>query len=510
MTETGALTVSERVWERDESLWGGPGVPEIADRLGWLDIADRMLGELPELVQWVEGVHADGLTNTVLLGMGGSSLGPEVLSRSFGGALSMLDSTDPDAVLAAVNESELPKTIFVVSSKSGGTIETLSHFRHFFEATGADGAQFVAVTDPGSPLEALAHESGFRRVFLADPNIGGRYSVLSYFGLVPAALAGVPLAGVLEGAISAGHSCRQIDGNPGLLLGQKIGELALAGRDKLTFIVDPPIDSFGLWVEQLIAESTGKHGKGVLPVADEPITSPQDAGQYGVDRVIVHIANASSPNAANVATVDALEQRGQPVFRLAFGEADDLGRFIFIFEFAVAVVGHVLEINPFDQPNVQEAKDATRHVLESGATDLTFDDSEALKELVAGARPPAYLAVMGYLAPDPAFDAAISELRRVIRERTGSATTFGYGPRFLHSTGQLHKGGPPEGVFIQLIHDGAEDVSIPGENFSFRTLKHAQAIGDHEALKSHGRPVVRLELKGDPAQAVRALTAELS
>src|SRR6476659_8890964 len=257
--------------------------------------------------------------------MGGSSLGPEVLNLSFGGSLSMLDSTDPAAVLAVVSEEDLPRTIFVVSSKSGGTIETLSHFKHFYELTGGTGSQFVAETHPGSPLESLADDKGFRRVFQADPNIGGRYSVLSYFGLVPAALAGVPLKGVLDKAIAAAESCRLIDGNPGVLLGEKLGELSLAGRDKLTVIVDAPIDSYGLWVEQLIAESTGKHGKGILPVAGEPTTPPDLVGEYGVDRVFVHIADHANPDGDNAATVDALEQHGQPVFRMTSGGPNDLG-----------------------------------------------------------------------------------------------------------------------------------------------------------------------------------------
>jgi glucose-6-phosphate isomerase/transaldolase/glucose-6-phosphate isomerase len=509
VTVEAGLTVSERVWARDESLWGGPGVPEIGNRLGWLDIADRMRVALPELEEFVAAAHADGLTNTLLLGMGGSSLGPEVLNLSFGGALTMLDSTDPGAVLAALDPADLEKTIFAVSSKSGGTIETMSHFKHFYELTGGNGAQFVAVTDPGSPLESLATEKGFRKVFLADPNIGGRYSVLSYFGLVPAALANVPLAGVLDAAIKAAESCRQIDGNPGLLLGEKLGELSLAGRDKLTFIVDAPIDSYGLWVEQLIAESTGKHGKGILPVAGEPITTDTLVSEYGVDRVFVHIADTDAPDADNAATVDALEQHGQPVFRMGSTGPDDLGRFMFLFEFATAVAGHVLGINPFDQPNVQEAKDATKKVLDSGNVTAPFDAPGALDALVAGAKPPAYVAIMGYLQPSAEFDAAIDELRSKIRAKTGSATTYGYGPRFLHSTGQLHKGGPAEGSFVQFVHDGAEDVAIPGEPFSFKTLKHAQAIGDYQALQQHGRPVVRLELSGDPAAAVRELTHSL-
>lgn len=510
MSTADALTVSERVWARDESLWGGPGVPEIGDRLGWLDIADRMLDELDELEAWVADVHEAGLTNTVLLGMGGSSLGPEVLNRSFGGSLTMLDSTDPAAVLAAVSEDDLPRTIFVVSSKSGGTVETLSHFKHFFELTGGNGAQFCAVTDPDSPLQALAAEHGFRRVWQADPNIGGRYSVLSWFGLVPAALAGVPVRGVLETAVAAARSCREIDGNPGLLLGQKIGELAQGGRDKLTFIVDSPLDSFGLWVEQLIAESTGKHGRGVLPVAGEPLVAPELVREYGDDRVFVQIAYAPAPDGDNAALAHALEQSGQPVFRIRAAAPEDLGRLMFIFEFAVAVIGHVLSINPFDQPNVQEAKDATKAVLASGEVELPFDDPAALDALIAGVGEPAYFAIMAYTQPDPAVDAAVDSLRRVIRAKTGCATTFGYGPRFLHSTGQLHKGGAPTGRFIQFVHDSGPDVSIPGEDFSFRTLKSAQAIGDIQALKSHGRPVVRLQLNGGAAEAIQALTTALT
>ncbi|MGH2906630.1 MAG: glucose-6-phosphate isomerase [Solirubrobacterales bacterium] len=503
--------VADRVWARDESLWGGPGVPEIGNRLGWLDIADRMLASLPELTSWVDAVHADGFTNTLLLGMGGSSLGPEVLGLSYDRPLGMLDSTDPDAVNAALDPADLEKTIFIVSSKSGGTVETLSHFKHFYELTGGNGAQFVAVTDPGSPLEALANEKGFRKVWLADENIGGRYSVLSYFGLVPAALAGVPLEGLLQQAVAAAESCRADENNPGLLLGEKFGELARAGRDKLTFIVDPPIDSYGLWVEQLIAESTGKHGRGILPVAGEPIVPPGAVAEaYGDDRVFVHIANSTAPDAANAATAGALEQAGHPVFTLAFTGADDLGRFMFLFEFATAIAGHVLEINPFDQPNVQEAKDATRRVLESGDTDAPFDDAGALLELVGAAAPPGYVATMAYMQPSAAFDAATDEFREAIRERTKSATTFGYGPRFLHSTGQLHKGGPPTGNFIQVLHDGAADVPIPEADFSFKTLKHAQAIGDLQALRAHGRPVVRLQLTGDPVAALRELTEKIT
>jgi glucose-6-phosphate isomerase/transaldolase/glucose-6-phosphate isomerase len=505
------LGVAERVWSRDESLWGGPGIPEIGDRLGWLDIADRMLADLPALTSWVDEVHAAGLTNTLLLGMGGSSLGPEVLGLSYDKPLGMLDSTDPQAVLDALDPAKLAETIFVVSSKSGGTVETMSHFKHFYELTGGNGSQFVAVTDPGSPLEALATEKGFRKIWLADPNIGGRYSVLSYFGLVPAALAGVPLEGLLKQAVAAAESCRSGENNPGTLLGTKFGELSLAGRDKLTFIVDAPIDSYGLWVEQLIAESTGKHGRGILPVAGEPVVKPEEAAEtYGDDRVFVHIANSTAPDASNAALAGALEQAGQPVFQLSVTGPDDLGRLMFLFEFATAVAGHVLDINPFDQPNVQEAKDATKRVLESGEIDAPFDDAAALKALVDATSPPGYIATMAYMEPSSEFDAAIDDFRATLRAATKSATTFGYGPRFLHSTGQLHKGGPPTGNFIQIVHDGDADVPIREADYSFKTLKHAQAIGDLQALQSHGRPIVRLLLTGDPVAALRQLTGQLT
>lgn len=509
MNEAGALTTSERVWARDVTLWGEPGTPEIADRLGWLDIADRMLPLAGELEAWAGQIRESGLTNVVLLGMGGSSLGPEVLASTYGVDLTMLDSTDPDAVLGAVDSADLARTIFIVSSKSGGTIETLSHFKHFYELTGGNGAQFCAVTDPGSPLEQLAGEHGFCKVWLADPEIGGRYSVLSYFGLVPAALAGIPLTPLLERAVSAAESCRAPERNPGLLIGEKFGELARNGRDKLTFVVDPPFESFGLWVEQLVAESTGKRGRGMLPVAGEPLPDAAEVDEFGGDRVFVHIANSDQPHAANGELMQALELSAQPVFQLATSGPEDLGRLMFAFEFAIAVLGHELMINPFDQPNVQEAKDATKRVLASGDVALEFDSIKELAALLADASVPGYVAIMGYLEPGEPFEAAVSDLRQVIRAQTGVATTFGYGPRFLHSTGQLHKGGPPNGRFIQLIHDSGNDAAIPGESYGFRTLKHAQAIGDLEALKAHGRSAVCLELVGDATAALRSLIAEL-
>ncbi len=500
--------VARRIWQHDESLWGGPGVPEIGNRLGWLTISEKMLEHAPQLNELVEQVKSEGFTDAVLLGMGGSSLGPEVIRRSYGQIpdalrLHVLDSTDPGAVLEVQRSIDLETTLFIVSSKSGGTVETLSHMRHFYELCGHDGNRFVAVTDPGSPLVELANERGFRHVFENDPDIGGRYSVLSYFGLVPAALAGVNVEAMLHSCQVAEQSCSQFGAsseNSGLWLGVALGELAHQGRDKATFVVSEQIASFGLWVEQLIAESTGKQGKGILPVAGEPLGEP-DA--YGDDRVFVYLRDPDDPDPDQDAGVEALARAGHPTITLAVHGAADLGRIFFFAEFAVAVAGWTLGINPFDQPNVQEAKDKTAEVL--GAGELPEVDPGDPEELFAQSGPPHYVAIMAYVNPSERFDAAIDEMRARIRDHTKSTTTFGYGPRFLHSTGQYHKGGPPNGLFLQLIHDGDEDVEIPEAGYGFRHLKNAQAIGDLLTLRDHGLPAVQIRLEGDPADAVRRL-----
>jgi glucose-6-phosphate isomerase len=516
--KAGTDEVARRIWLRDERLWGGPG-PEIGNRLGWLTIADRMLEEADDLRAFAEECRGDGLTDVVLLGMGGSSLAPEVFRLSFGQPdggmrLHVLDSTDPGAVLATEKAVDLGKTLFLVSSKSGGTIETLSHFRYFFEKTGESGRQFVAITDPGSPLEDLASEHGFRRAFLNDPNIGGRYSALSYFGIVPAALMGVDVAAMLERAEVAEQSCQHYDcsaNNSGLWLGIAIGELALQGRDKATFVVDEPIGSFGLWVEQLIAESTGKLGKGILPVALEPLGDPS---AYGDDRLFIHLSNKDEPDKAHADAVAALAKAGQPTVTVDMEGAEDLGRIMFFSEFATAVSGWVLGINPFDQPNVQEAKDNTAKVLkqyeDKGELPEVEDASDdALRELLGSAEPPHYVAIMGYVQPSERFDRAIDGLRAAIRDATKATTTFGYGPRFLHSTGQLHKGGPATGLFLQLVCDNKEDVDIPGAGYTFGTLKNAQATGDLQTLRAHGLPAERVRLEGEAADAVESLTARI-
>jgi transaldolase / glucose-6-phosphate isomerase len=511
--------VARRIWRKDESLWGGPGVPEIGNRLGWLTIADKLLEEAGDLRLFADGCRDAGLTDAVLLGMGGSSLAPEVFRQSFGDQpgglkLHVLDSTDPGAVLETERSVNLDNTLFIVSSKSGGTIETLSHFRYFHERTGKDGSRFVAVTDPGSPLEQLARENDFRRVFQADPDIGGRYSALSHFGIVPAALMGVDIEKLLEGAQVAEQACQHYDSsssNSGLWLGCAMGELALRGRDKATFAVAEPIGSFGLWVEQLIAESTGKQSKGILPVAGEPMGPP---GGYGEDRVFIHLQQADAPEAGFATEMMELGKAGQATLTLNSEGACDLGRVMFFAEFATAVAGWALGINPFDQPNVQEAKDNVAKVLDEYANTgqlpavQNAGDSE-LHALLSGAPPPHCVAIMGYVQPSEAFDRAIDELRVTIRDATRATTTFGYGPRFLHSTGQFHKGGPPTGIFLQLVHDGAEDVEIPRAGYTFGTLKNAQATGDLQTLRAHGLPAERVRLEGEPAAAARQLTARI-
>jgi hypothetical protein len=465
-----------RIWAKDGTLWAPAGTPELEDRLGWLDVADRMSGEIEDLEAFARDVVADGLTDAVLLGMGGSSLAPEVFRRTFGTRegylrLHVLDSTDPDQVKAVMDALDLERTLFVVSSKSGGTIETLSQFK-IFHARQGDGSHFVAVTDPGSGLEALAEEHSFRRIFHGDPEIGGRYSALSAFGLVPAALIGADLRGVLAGA-------RAADREDGLRLGCAMGELALAGRDKLTFVVDEPLSSFGLWVEQLIAESTGKQGRGILPVAGEPVV---DAAAYGPDRVFAHVGGSGA--------LGQVRDAGHPVLRVAAHAATDLGEQFFTWELATAVAGWVLEINPFDQPNVQEAKDATKGVLDGGRpAELDPGDLDALLD---GIGPPRYVAIMAYTPYTDAVESAAARRRERLVTEHHVATTFGYGPRFLHSTGQLHKGGPKTGAFIQVVHEPSTDFEIPGERFTLATLFRAQADGDLQTLRAHGLDAVRI------------------
>ncbi|HEV3001415.1 MAG TPA: hypothetical protein VGW75_11805 [Solirubrobacteraceae bacterium] len=498
--------VASRLWAKDPALWGGDAsTPELADRLGWLTIAERMNDEVDDLEAFAHELKEEGYTDAVVLGMGGSSLAPEVFARSFDATclnLHVLDSTDHDAIAAVERATSPDTTLHVVSTKSGGTIETRSLADRFWERI-PDGAHFVAITDPGSSLEQLARERGFRRTFLADPEIGGRYSALSPFGLVPAALMGAPLQALLDGAAVAEEACSAADpgaGQSGLWLGAAVGALAKAGRDKLTFVVTESVASFGLWAEQLVAESTGKHGRGILPVAGEPLGAP---GEYGDDRLFVHLRGERDE------PLTELIEAGHPVLTLPVAGPADLGRIFFFAEFATAVAGWSLALNPFDQPNVQEAKDNTSRALQEGADEPYADPADALSALLDGAAPPDYVAIMAYTAPGDDVDAAAAELRAAIRARTRATTTFGYGPRFLHSTGQFHKGGTPTGRFLQLVHDAEDDAQVPGKPFTFEQLKRAQAVGDFRTLREHGLPAQRVRLDGDPAAALRSLAQEV-
>jgi len=516
--------VARRIWSKDDTLWGPAGQAEVADRLGWLTAHETYGDHIDDLEAFAAAAAEEGYTDCVLLGMGGSSLAPEVLRRSHGAAaqhdrlcLHVLDSTDPGAVLAQERAVDLERTLFLVSTKSGGTIETISLFEHFWSLR-PHGEQFVAITDPGSSLQALAAERGFRRTFLNDPDVGGRYSALTLFGLVPAALMGVDLATLLEGAGVAAEACSvgsTVDGNSGLWLGASLAALALQGRDKLTFVVDEKIGSFGLWVEQLVAESLGKQGTGIVPVTDEPVGAGGRDGVYGEDRVFAYLRDNDDPDEALDDAVRALADAGQPTVTLSAGGAADLGRIFFFAEFATAVAGWALEINPFDQPDVQVAKDMTGRLLSGieggGSLDEPDDaDDDALRALLGGAGPGDYVAILGFMAPSEDVDAAVTELRTAIRDATRATTTFGYGPRYLHSTGQLHKGGGQGGRFLVLVHDGPDDVEIPGRPFGFRVLKNAQALGDLQTLRSRGRAAERVRLSGgDAAAAVRELTARV-
>jgi len=491
----------KRIWGRDPTVWkDDPDTPEIRDRLGWLTVGEAMAQQVKLLRAFSDEVRAE-FSRVVLCGMGGSSLAPEVLWHTFGAAqgypaLHVLDSTDPRAVRQAEQGGDPAKTLFIISSKSGTTQESDSFFRYFWERTGGRGSQFVAITDPGTPLEQLAGERRFRRAFLNPPDIGGRYSALSFFGLVPAALIGVDLETLLHRAhrmAEACAACVPVLENPAAWLGAILSEGALAGRDKATFVLSPGIASFGLWAEQLIAESTGKEGKGILPVADEPVGPPE---VYGADRVFVSMTLASEADAGIESRLEELERAGHPVVHLRLDDRYDVGQEFFRWEFATAVAGAVLRINPFDQPNVAESKANTKAVLAKRSAPSPTVSAAELEQFLAGIKPGHYLAIMAYLPPTPANDRRLAAIRLRLRNQLRVATTLGYGPRFLHSTGQLHKGGPPEGHFLQIVDRVRDDLPIPGEPFTFGQLKAAQAEGDLLALRARGRPAIRIDDPG--------------
>jgi transaldolase/glucose-6-phosphate isomerase len=478
--------VGRRIWEKDYTVWR-PDPTEITDRLGWLTVAADMQAHVGALRDFAGDCSDDGLTTAVLAGMGGSSLAPEVFRETFGVAsggldLVVLDTTNPDQILSVQASLDLSKTLFVVASKSGTTTETLSHLAYFWEQV-PDGSHFVAVTDPGTSLGDTGRERGFRRVFDAHADIGGRYSALSHFGLVNAALVGVDLDTLLEGAVEMASACGPTvpaEDNPGMALGATMGEAAMAGMDKLTLVLPSPIASFGYWIEQLIAESTGKEGRGILPVEGEDLGSP---AVYGDDRLFVVTGEAGGD-------VEAMAAAGHAVVRIPFQDAAELGGEMFRWEFATAVAGAVLGIQPFDQPDVQSAKDATKRILSSG--DIPEVDPGNLAELLEEAEPGNYLAIQAYVPRNAETIGRLHAVRMRLRNRLRLATTVGFGPRFLHSTGQLHKGGPNTGLFVQMVEEPSGDVPIPGQPYTFGHLLAAQAAGDLMALRDRGRRVVRV------------------
>lgn len=491
--------IAQRILDKDASVWTTDEslAKTIGNSLGWLTVAGEMLRVVGELREFAEEVRRK-FRHVMVCGMGGSSLCPEVLARTFGQPagfpeLLVLDSTDPDVIAAFAARIETEKCLFVIASKSGTTTEP-NVFYKFWQDKVKSGENFVAITDPGTPLVETGREDGFRRIFLNQADIGGRYSALSYFGMLPAALMGVKIGALLERARN------RVDIEKALRLGVTIGECANAGRDKLTFVIDPRLATLGLWIEQLIAESTGKEGKGILPVVGEPLSDPS---VYGDDRVFVSISLGHVTKDINE-KLDALAQAGHPIIRRQLSDLYDLGAEFFAWEFATACAGWRLHINPFDQPNVQEAKDATRELLAEFSREGRLPDlspvttlDNAFEQQLTAIKPGDYVAFLSFVEDTPEVDGKLQDIRTRLRDKTKCATTIGYGPRFLHSTGQLHKGGPNSGVFFQIGAKDQVDFPIAGEPYTFSTLKEAQALGDFRALQGRGRRVVRVNLGDD-------------
>ncbi len=534
-----------RLWAKDATLWHCDPTHQkvIRNALGWLHVIEQQMHQVARIKGVAEALRGEGFKHVLLLGMGGSSLCPEVCRMTFGVVpgypeLHVLDSTVPSQVRSVEQRVDLAKTLCIVSSKSGSTTEPLVFYQYFFDRMekvtgGKAGDNFIAITDPGSLLENLARESGFRDIFPGSPDIGGRYSALSNFGVVPAAMMGVDIEKLLCRAERMRHSCDSSvppEDNPGVVLGASLATSAKAGRDKVTFVTSPAISGLGAWIEQLIAESTGKEEKGIIPIDGEPLGAPE---VYGSDRLFVYIRYTEAPDAKQEAAVAALEKFGHPVIRIEMADLINLGEEFFLWEMATAVAGSLLGINAFDQPNVQESKDNTKAFLNEfkktsrlpqdqpvlvwndigvyadeanwrflrGSTTLTG----LLEAHLARAKAGDYVAVNAYVERTEANHAALQGIRTRIRDSKKVATTLGYGPRFLHSTGQLHKGGPNSGVFIQITSDDAQDLSIPGEPYTFGVLKAAQALGDFLSLSQRNRRAIRIHLPADVNSGLRQL-----
>lgn len=535
--------VIRRIWRKDASLWKEDPAHQkiIKNALGWLTVPDQMIGVEDDLIAFADRIRGvREFKHLMLCGMGGSSLCPEVLRQTFGHQegypeLLVLDSTDPDAFCDIADQIDITKCLFIISSKSGTTTEPLVFYKYWYDQVGKrkenPGECFIAITDPGTLMEQMATEDKFKRIFLNPPDIGGRYSALSYFGMVPAALMGLDIKKLLDRSERIVHSCASVvpaADNPGARLGAILGECARAGRDKLTIVADPKISSLGLWIEQLIAESTGKEGKGIVPVAGETLGPPS---VYGDDRLFVSIAVGKLDGETDV-KLKALEAAGHPVVYRTLTDLYDLGEEFFLWEIATAFAGYRLGINPFDQPNVQESKDATKELLEKFANDGKLDEQpvlvtdgtlrvhadektiavlpsssvlEALRAHLERASAGDYIAFLNYIEETPENESIIQQMRTHLRDARRCATTTGYGPRFLHSTGQLHKGGSDQGVFIQVTAPDRTDLPIPNQPYTFSILKQAQALGDFRSLASRGRRAIRVDLGADTTAGLRRL-----
>jgi len=537
LDEAGRANVIERIWSKDAGLWKNEVAHQkiIANSLGWLTVSTEMLAVTNELKTFAASVSAAGFQHVMVCGMGGSSLCPEVLRQTFGRQqnfpeLLVLDSTDPDTINNFKEQIDIKRCLFVIASKSGTTTEPNAFHRFWYnevsQRSDAPGGSFVTITDPGSQMADTAAAEGFRRIFLNQADIGGRYSALSYFGMVPAALMGLDLSRLLQQTQSMVEVCRAesaVNQNPGATLGAVMAECARAGRDKLTIVTDQKIAALGLWVEQLIAESTGKEGKGIVPVVGEVAGNVSD---YGNDRLFVSISVGPIDDETN-SKLKALEAAGHPVVYRSLTDIYDLGAEFFLWEMATAFAGWRLGINPFDQPNVQESKDATKALLEEYKQNgklaeqvATANDGhltvyggepnetsvpEALQAYCAKIKPGDYVALLSYIEETPEVEAAIQGIRTTVRAATRCATTDGFGPRFLHSTGQLHKGGPDSGVFIQITAPDKVDFQVPDAPYTFSVLKDAQALGDFQSLIKHGRRAIRVDLGDDVISGLESL-----
>ena len=525
--------LTKGIWRKDASLWKEDEASQkiIKNSLGWLTLPDEMIAVADELTEFADLIRQRGFQTVMVCGMGGSSLCPEVLAKTFGRQpgypeLVVLDSTDPDVLADLLNRVDIEHCLFIISSKSGSTTEPNTFYKFWYDQlskrVATPGENFIAITDPGSPLVETALELGFQRTFLNQADIGGRYSALSYFGMVPAALMGIDIKKLLARAKEAEQTASPVmpsEKNIALQLGSIVGACANAGRDKLTLVIDEQISTLGLWIEQLVAESTGKEGKGILPVASEELGT---ADEYGDDRVFVSISVGSPADHVKNRLAE-LAEAGHPVIYRELNDIHDLGAEFFIWEFATACAGWQLRINPFDQPNVQESKDATKELLNTFVRhgslpeqeELVSDDvitiytsgdqkhlasdstASAIKSHLASIKSHDYVAFLDYVEETPEIESELQRTRIIIRDATKCATTTGYGPRFLHSTGQLHKGGPDTGVFFQITAVDRTDFAVPGESYTFSILKQAQALGDFRSLAARGRRAIRVEVGND-------------